>query len=406
MEEHPIRGDKLYLLLLYGGVTLGLAGLAGIPRAHSDGAGLVLRLMAGCGSLLVVAAQVDFAVVLYRVWRHVIAECTRLGLRRSIDTPGKAVGYLFIPFYNLYWMFVVFGRLAADYNAIAAAENRPGRLSSGLGITMCIFVFLGLIPQYGMMAVAVNMLGLYPLFITRAAQFCRRTPPEPRVIEPRPLTTYSELFDFGRFGFNFWLAGALFFGAALYSVVQPNVFKDLLKGASDPAYAAFRSNLVISAAAGAVPFALVFALILQLARRDWLLPILAAAAELGLSLVRRQVYRWLIPEAHFSVSAFEVTLLIMGAVTMVVTIVLVRKMGAILASFVAANVIIEALWFGISIAREYGHSHSVLNLSSAPFFLGAMAGAVLSAALLYGAISYHLEESSFRLLPRGTIRTY
>lgn len=39
------------------------------------------------------------------------------------STPGKAVGFLFIPFYNLYWYFVAYWRWAQEWNRLVA--NNP-----------------------------------------------------------------------------------------------------------------------------------------------------------------------------------------------------------------------------------------------------------------------------------------
>lgn len=38
----------------------------------------------------------------------------------SRATPGKAIGFLFIPFYNLYWIFNIWGGFPTDYNAFVS----------------------------------------------------------------------------------------------------------------------------------------------------------------------------------------------------------------------------------------------------------------------------------------------
>ncbi len=51
---------------------------------------------AGAMSLIPTAM---WCILLYRYWRLIPPE-------RAVTTPGKAVGFLFIPVFNLYWMFV------------------------------------------------------------------------------------------------------------------------------------------------------------------------------------------------------------------------------------------------------------------------------------------------------------
>jgi hypothetical protein len=50
-------------------------------------------------------------------------------------TPGKAIGYFFIPFFNIYWAFFVYPALATDNNSYMNREKIPGpRMSYGLSI--------------------------------------------------------------------------------------------------------------------------------------------------------------------------------------------------------------------------------------------------------------------------------
>lgn len=54
-------------------------------------------------------------------------------------TPGKAIGFLFIPFYNLYWIFQAFWGFAKDYNSyIARHEVVASKLPEGLFLSLCI----------------------------------------------------------------------------------------------------------------------------------------------------------------------------------------------------------------------------------------------------------------------------
>lgn len=58
---------------------------------------------------LVIYAAVMVSVLLYKAWRAI-----QDGHART--TPGKAVGFLYIPLFSFYWAFQVFPGLARDYN--------------------------------------------------------------------------------------------------------------------------------------------------------------------------------------------------------------------------------------------------------------------------------------------------
>lgn len=58
-------------------------------------------------------------------------------------TPGKAVGFCFIPFFNFYWFFVAYAGLATDTNNyLQSAGNKTVRMSYGLAIADCILSIL------------------------------------------------------------------------------------------------------------------------------------------------------------------------------------------------------------------------------------------------------------------------
>ena len=68
---------------------------------------LVLSILSGV-LFLVVHVVVTFLVI-WRMWSAI-----QDGHART--TPGKAIGFLFIPFFNVYWIFQVWGGFPADYN--------------------------------------------------------------------------------------------------------------------------------------------------------------------------------------------------------------------------------------------------------------------------------------------------
>jgi hypothetical protein len=53
-------------------------------------------------------------------------------------TAGQGIGFLFIPFFNLYWLFRFWLSLTDKINLQYRLRNRPPPISRGLVLTMCI----------------------------------------------------------------------------------------------------------------------------------------------------------------------------------------------------------------------------------------------------------------------------
>lgn len=69
-------------------------------------------------------------------------------------TPGKAVGFLFIPFYNIYWLFQAIYGFAIDHNSYAERHSLSvRRLPSGHFLAFCFLIF-------GFVLMFVPVLGL------------------------------------------------------------------------------------------------------------------------------------------------------------------------------------------------------------------------------------------------------
>lgn len=90
------------------GLALILQGIA-IATASSGDTNAALGLI-GLSFIPIVFEVVVVMVLFYRMWAAI-----QDGHART--SPGKAVGFLFIPLYNLYWVFVAIWGFAKDYNA-------------------------------------------------------------------------------------------------------------------------------------------------------------------------------------------------------------------------------------------------------------------------------------------------
>jgi hypothetical protein len=149
--EYPSAGVKRASFGLFLGMLLGGFGLIiiafivaggilseGGEDLESTGAAAFFGL-AGIGFILFIIGGILQYVYLYRAWA-----CLRFGGPRT--TPGKAIGFLFIPFFNIYWVFVAIYGLAQDWNRIMSSHpNLQGapRMSEGmfLAFLICNLVF-------------------------------------------------------------------------------------------------------------------------------------------------------------------------------------------------------------------------------------------------------------------------
>jgi type II secretory pathway pseudopilin PulG len=90
--------------------------------------------LAGIIALLV--GFIYFLIALHRCWTVIqVAPCR--------TTPGKAVGFLFVPFYNFYWWFEALPGLAADVNSYIKETNQEQyKISSGISVALGILHIL------------------------------------------------------------------------------------------------------------------------------------------------------------------------------------------------------------------------------------------------------------------------
>ncbi len=105
--------------------------------------------------LLAIFGAVTFCVLIYKMWAAI-----QDGHART--TPGKALGFLFIPFFNLYWMFQVFPGFAKDYNAYVDRQDLGvPHLSTALFTAYCALILCGFIPLVGIAAdIAAFVVGI------------------------------------------------------------------------------------------------------------------------------------------------------------------------------------------------------------------------------------------------------
>lgn len=123
------------------------------------------------GSLFIAVAAVSITLLvvgciyLYRAWFILQPGGAR-------TTPGLAVGLLFIPLFNLYWIFVSYVGWAKDWNRIQASHQNLAHLpraSEGLFIATFVCLLVSIIPILGYLSILV----FYVLFLMVVSAMCR-----------------------------------------------------------------------------------------------------------------------------------------------------------------------------------------------------------------------------------------
>jgi hypothetical protein len=156
---------SLGLFLLFA-ILLGLAVLLQNFVWFREQPGLGVQLIAILGILGLVQflfVQMTYTfVVLWKMWSAI-----QDGNART--TPGKAIGFLFIPFFNVYWIFQVWGGFPRDYNNYIDRRGLPvSHLSSGVFMAYPVLILLTAIPLLGILVALINMF----LFVAIICRTC------------------------------------------------------------------------------------------------------------------------------------------------------------------------------------------------------------------------------------------
>ena len=155
----PIAKGLYMTWLTIGAITsfvLGMGGLAlvllGIYEDQEEpvliGMGVSMLAM-----IFVVLTSIIALVLLFKLWSAIQGPTAR-------TSPGKAIGFLFIPFFNYYWIFQAYRGWAVDHQELIGRHNIDSpTVSVGLATTFCIFVLLAAIPYVGV------LFSIFPLIL-------------------------------------------------------------------------------------------------------------------------------------------------------------------------------------------------------------------------------------------------
>ncbi|MCS6850323.1 MAG: hypothetical protein NZ700_04020, partial [Gemmataceae bacterium] len=126
-----------------------------IPAGTSPqiAAGTAILVLCVIVAIFAVVGQIfAFWVMVYKLWAVVQDGAAR-------TTPGKALGFLFIPLFNLYWMFVALPGAASELNRCLRSQGldiKPAK--RGWMILWCLLILLGLVPGVGLATLALSPL--------------------------------------------------------------------------------------------------------------------------------------------------------------------------------------------------------------------------------------------------------
>jgi len=142
---------RFYLASGPGGVLLSLfLGIMGFGFALERARSATFVLTVGVAFVVTAYVVVVMAVLVYRMWVAIQDGSAR-------TTPGKAVGLMFIPFFNFYWGFQVLWGFAKDYNRYVERHSvQVGKLPPGLFLAYFILCFAAAVPLVGPFVVAAN----------------------------------------------------------------------------------------------------------------------------------------------------------------------------------------------------------------------------------------------------------
>ena len=123
------------------GFYLGSYLAAGILALILWGVGWIVWPLLVLSIPLVIYLFVVFCMFVHKSWSSI-----QDGHART--DPCKALGFLFIPFFNFYWIFQAYWGFAKDYNAYTARHGIQAapKLPEGLFLAFCILSLVNIIP--------------------------------------------------------------------------------------------------------------------------------------------------------------------------------------------------------------------------------------------------------------------
>lgn len=128
----------------------------GLTAANGDVTAFA-SVMIIAGLAAIIASTVMGSIFIYRAW--LVLQDDQIPPR---TTPGKAIGFLFIPFFSIYWMFVAIHGWSQDYKRLVSVYEYTDapKIPENLFLAFPILVVASIIPGVGVLAsVAMIVVG-------------------------------------------------------------------------------------------------------------------------------------------------------------------------------------------------------------------------------------------------------
>jgi len=153
-----------FTLPMWIGIVIVVIGLILVNESYSDEDEVIAGLILFFGFSGLTWGGIYFLITLYRTWSVIKSSIAR-------TTPGKAIGFLFIPLFNAYWQFVAVKGLADDISTTLSMDNLNVRKPSRkLALTYCILIvsssFLSAIPGDDLDVIALIVTLTYPVIMS------------------------------------------------------------------------------------------------------------------------------------------------------------------------------------------------------------------------------------------------
>ena len=92
---------------------------------QNQGYALIALLPLFIGAILLIISSVFYFINTYRVWREINSLKPWLSPEdaKKVPSPGTAIAFLFIPFFNIYWIFICIGKIPYYFNKAYQGEQ-------------------------------------------------------------------------------------------------------------------------------------------------------------------------------------------------------------------------------------------------------------------------------------------
>ena len=180
----PYVSRAFYVWSVVSGMLGGLIVIAIVaPARFGEQIGPTMLPLVFLANVLMLEATAVLYVFYYKMWKALPPALAR-------TTPGKAIGFMFIPIYNFYWMFQAVWGWTQDFNRYRRERNLgAARAPEGVALAMCILGIIGTAASLLMMAAGAGKLAgilalpnlvLMGIFLWQSATALNAVPAEAR----------------------------------------------------------------------------------------------------------------------------------------------------------------------------------------------------------------------------------